>query len=162
MKIIILKDIPGYKAGDTIKSSQECGSDLERFRYDYQLLIDTGWAKEFTHGIDIIEIRKKPLGDDGPARYINMSHPTYDWFKAYQIVKTVIDELNEDWKEKWRTEQANCLITCEYKSPQDPFFRVVKYANHKMSILPNCKDEATAEKVIELCKPELEVLFGVK
>lgn len=161
MKIKILKDIPGYKAGEEIHVSDIKDATPEKvfnftkndgFAYDYCFLIKDGFAEEIKDDIDIEAIRNRFNKDE----IFPIHSDEINFFNAYRIVKAVIDQLNEDWKPDEETQTYEIYW---YGSKER--MNVFPSMNTR-SMNPLCKDKETAQRVIELCEPELKVLFGVK
>lgn len=172
MKIKLLRDIPGFSKGWEGNTEMECNSNFEILRqstvggdtrYSVSYLINMGWAEEIKEDdIDIEEIRTRGLGDGGPDRYIKMSNEMYNWHKAYEIVKAVIEKLNGDWKPDWgdfspQEKKVHILYSHDIKQWLSD---ATRWTNP--SIIPYVKTHEIAKKVISLCEPELKVLFRVK
>lgn len=169
MKIKLLKDIPGYKAGhvhDT-KKNGEMG-DHSNFHYSsLRALIEEGWAEE-VDDIDIEEIRKQynpyPMnrGVKPQDGYLlpKLTFEEMEWITAYRVVKEVIEKLNGDWKPVWDGE-VNHKYEIYYSYPEKQFDSEYQKYNMYQQI-PVCKDRKTVKQVISLCEPELKILFGVQ
>lgn len=154
MKIKLLKDIPQYKAGSICEDVKNLA-----FGYYYKQLVEEGFAEEIKDDIDMEKIRKYN-SIYFPALGNSITQIEAEWFTAYRIVKAVMDKLNGDWKPNWEdenTEKYTILYNYDVKSFKTDYNYYRKYL-----ILPSCKDEETAEKVISLCEPELKVLFNIK
>lgn len=166
MKIKLLKDIPGYKAGEILSANARDhiyrNSD-KYYEYSVISLMEDGWAEEAKDEIDMEEVRRK-IGpfrielsiNDGFDTTWNQSKEEWDFFKAFLVIKHVIDTLNGE--EKINTYHSYELLFNIDKNKID----IVKTMNNKMSLLPFIKDKQTAEKVISLCEPELRILFSVE
>lgn len=116
-----------------------------------------------TDEIDMEEVRDKfgltwETNGIGPMLPIlhKVSETEAKFFTAYRIIKHVIDTLNGDWK--FDIENEDYYVPCVHSNG--------KLTTHnficRSTILPSCKNQETAEKVISLCEPELKILFGVK
>lgn len=169
-KIKILKDIPCFKAGEIVETSEGSlglnvtGSGLKmRCHYDYQNLIEGGWAEEVKDEFNIDEIRSRlndlytpdPTPDSVWSVHCDIKEAKF--FTAYRIVKAVIDKMNTEVPDKVRLD--NSYIDYHYGTEG---FAVCTDGSRKVSLLPGICNTEIGEKVIELCRPELEVLFGVK
>ncbi len=162
MKIKILKDIPGLDASASREISTEGDRiTISNHAYNVQSLLRDGWAEEVKDEVDIEEIRGKYFSIDVYAPSIGSpekgSNRTF--YKSYLIVKTVIDELNDGWEPDFKKGDFNYQI--DYQHPVQNF-GVVGYLFNRANILPVCKSKEVAKKVIELCGPELKILFNVK
>lgn len=158
MKIKILKDIPGYKAGEYESDGFITGH--EDYEYSASLLVKNGFAEYIKDDIDIEAIRKsfKPIWlthDLIPNNTIE----EINFIEAYRIIKAVTDQLNGDWKPDYSISQPKFYV---YRTTEYFEWRISADDGIITSIIPKCKDRETAEKVIELCESELKVLFGVK
>ncbi len=162
MKIKILKDIPGYKAGKIIEVNNGNLGDHGNFSYIHKPLIEQGWAEEIKDEIDIEEIRKITKVDMS-GWYGNMTRDDLVWFNAYRVVKAVIEKLNGDWIPDFK-QVGKYEIEYSYNGRDfgNGNFSSELGGFYKYNILPFIKDSYTTEKIIQLCKPELEILFGVK
>ncbi len=164
MKIKILKDIPGYKAGHTHDTEKNgIMGDHSNFTYSsLKVLIEDGWAEEIKDGVDIEAIRNAYIGIDAWAPSI-MSPDNLDnrrFYKAYLVVKKVIDRLNGDWKPIYEIGMEKYfIIGYDHNSKE---FQWDNGSINQYTILPPCKNSEVTNKVMELCEPELKVLFGVK
>lgn len=166
MKIRILQDIPGYKAGDIIVSSEGSeavnltthGYDNITCHYNYDYLLKNGWAEE-VKDIDIKEIRERFFSI--AVYYPSIGNPETmedrKFYMAYLVVKTTINLLN---KEAIVNPYGTYAIT-SYLYGGKMFFDVVEI-QQRHSILPIIESRDVAEEVIKLCEPELKVLFRVK
>lgn len=168
MKIKILKDIPGYKAGDIVTASDdEIGTFISKNQLStvikyYVLDIICGWAEEVKDEIDIEEIRfDRRLLWCQEFEDQKITKNEMDWFTAYRIVKDVIEKLNGYWKPNTNSGREVQHETIQLSLRTNTIMSDT-YENYRVNILPMIKDGSTAEKVIELCNPELEILFGVK
>ncbi len=169
MKIKLIKDIPGYKAGEVLEfeklglertdSRKACYPD-----YRADILITDGFAEEVKDEIDIEEIRNELYAVRNLRTADNFSHSELEFFTSYRIVKAVIEKLNGDWEYKHIHEGRDYYHKDHWSIIlRDSEFKADNYLNWSLSsILPVIKDNQTAEKVISLCEPELKVLFGVK
>ncbi len=163
MKIRILKDIPGYKAGTDIDSPAGCGTHGFHnggvgFQYDYSYLIKEGFARDVTDEIDIDAIR-----DGNRVRNINMqdgldgSKSAANFIAAYMTVRQVVDQLNE-------LEECGGKFAVALAKNHGGKLFAGRDITHKMfhySIIPFCRNMNLAERLVELCEPELRVLFNV-
>lgn len=165
----ILKNIPGYKAGEIIESETDNSKERvyevligRNVTYMFNPLIEQGYAEIVKDDIDIESIRDKyrSMTWDGkdfkPVLQIDESL----FFNAYRIVKTVIDQLNGDWKPDWNDEDQNKNLIIFNVETQK--FNSDNWFSYNPSILGVCKNKNVSEKVIKLCEPELKVLFGIK
>lgn len=172
MKIRIKKEIPGYKVGEIMETGTSgflSNNNPNYHNYSVKNLIKESFAEEIKDDIDIEAIRreKSPVGmhhnnhyflsfDNADGEY---SNEELEFFRAYRIVKAVIDQLNGDWKPDWQMEnKVFCICFNHEYGKLDITYDIDKQYN----ILPYCKNEETAQKVIELCEPELKVLFNIK
>lgn len=174
MKIKITKDIPGYKAGEIIETDylKMTISETAGREYNVKAFIADGWAEEIKDDIDIEAIRKE-IKDSSKIAVIG-----FDWAEekesttesvvvipmefepfitAYRIVKAVIDQLNGDWNPDWNDYNRKTSIRYDDNNGFS-----VDWFYGRVTIIPICKDNKTAQKVIELVTEELKVLFGVK
>jgi len=164
MKIKLLKDIPGYKAGETYATAGEFLSyNTQWTPYYWSDLIRDGWAEEIKDDIDIEEIRNKVFKSrDVLSSYwneIGITAQESDFFTAYRIVKAVIEKLNGDWKPEMEKISHNDFI-CWSKVSES--FKMNDCSKDHVSVIPYIKDHVVGNQVISLCEPELKVLFGVK
>lgn len=168
MKIKLLKDIPGYKAGEILEVTSSLNwtpSDTpSAMILSIEWLIANGWAEEVKDEIDMEEMRKKFTVWNHTN--FNLAYPQPqitkeegDFFTAYRIVKHVTDTLNGDWKSSWGEREEN--VTLSYRHNLNKFVPEV-WCRYQYSIIPAMKNLETAEKVISLCEPELKILFNVK
>lgn len=173
MKIKILKDIPGYpgyKIGEIIEVPQK-GPEVNFFEsVIMRLAVYEGNAavvpEEVKDEIDMKEIREKYDLPITFGEWLENKVPgciPFDdlrFFINYRIVKAVIEKLNGTYKVDWRSFHTNKWgikfnhTTCTL-SP---------WAEERIqySPIPHCVSLEITEKVIELCEPELKILFGVK
>lgn len=172
MKIKLKKDILGYEANAIVEFKNVEDSILmwvpdyasgKRvnhivINYPIEYLLKNGWAEEVTDEIDMEEVRDKfglTWETNGVGPMLPVLHKVNEteakFFTAYRIVKHVIDTLNGDSKFEDGFELFRNSLGEFDKTP-----------NHKLkfTFLPSLKDKVTAEKIIEFCKPELEILFG--
>lgn len=164
MKIKILKDIPGYKTGTEIGSSTTTTYKLFWGKNEFVIedLINEGFAKEIKDDIDIEAIRifYHSGGTKNKTMPLLLDNEEREFFNSYRIVKAVIDQLNGDWKPGWNDEdEEKYYIHYVYISKKK--FNIDSNEIFQISILPYCKNYEIAQKVIELCEPELKVLFGI-
>lgn len=161
MKIKLLKDIPGYTAGG-IRQFPEWDFDEvnshDRHKYDWPLLIKTGFAEEVKDDIDIEEIRNEigmwTKDDNGRVNFLmGINIKELDWFEAYRIVKAVIEKLNGDQKAE---------VEIIYSNSGNFTAMAGCGGIERINILPSCKNVQAAKEAISLCESELKVLFGVK
>lgn len=165
MKIKILKDIPGYKAGEMIQSPGllffAAPADRESLqRHDVILLIKEGFAEEVKDEINMEKIRLNAyIPECGECDELNLEERNF--FTAYRIVKAVIEKLNDGWKLDWdkSVSERKYIINYNFRA-KEWYIRSTGY--HLEDFSPVCKTHDSALKVIELCRPELEILFGVK
>lgn len=170
MKIKLLKDIPGYKAGHIFETSEGSlgmhtfGYRNEKQRelchYHYEYLLEDGWAEEIKDDIDIEEIRKSyKLWSQYPYSMAELSKEEQIFLTAYRIVKAVIEKLNGDWKPNWS--ESNGIIHLFYNHRHNELGWGLTYSiDYSPSFL--LKNVEIAQKVISLCESELYILFGVK
>lgn len=173
MKIKIIKDIPGYKAGYETDERTMSIHSLNGFDYTCEGLITCGFAEEIKDDIDIEAIREKYK-----LFSVHMNNfdkeKTHSWeflpalnedemvfINAYRIVKEVIDQFNCDWKPDWEKSISERKYTPSYDY-HDKKWYIQSTGFHIENIFPPCKNREDCQKVIELCEPELKVLFGVK
>lgn len=174
MKIKIIKDIPGYNIGEVTEEEEGyCIKKAGVSSYNTSFLLANGFSEEIKDDIDIEAIRNAAL----EWECLLFVRPQYEkdgingdikWLTSYRIVKAFIDHLNGEWKPEWEeiknsrylSEELKWFITGYHLNIEE--FNVVGYYNQIHSIIPACKDKETAQKVIELCEPELKILFGVK
>lgn len=159
MKIKLLKPIPGMLS-DTCEVE---GSTLAfpGGSYQVQWLLQNGWAEEIKKEFDLEEIKQPFLQDlrDGAHKdgySFGIGYEEADWFTAYRIVKAVIEKLNGGWKPDWENEPGYGVC---YR--YDKTVTTHSYICNT-SLLPSCKDTTVVEKVIELCGPELKILFNIE
>lgn len=177
MKIKILKDIPGYKAGEIIQienknnklifSADFATADKPAQTNSYSIiyLLAHDFAEEIKDDIDIEAIRKSlriskslHINEYGSSHGLNSDE--LNFFTAYRIVKTVIDQLNGNWKPDWNDEDQNKNLIIFNVETQK--FNSDNWFSYNPSILGVCKNKNVSEKIIKLCEPELKILFGVK
>lgn len=167
MKIKLIRDIPGYKAGKELEgievSNYEVGSGC-RFVYKLKDLISEGWAEEVKE-IDVEVIRSYYKNTEIHGRQIDfqldfasLTISEQNWFKAFLVVKAVIEQLNGDWKADWKDGDENKYIIYSDRGMK---LEIERNQIYIFSLLPYCKNKETAQKVIDLCTPELEMLFGL-
>lgn len=167
MKIRILRDIPGYEAGETVKLSPDIEYGVffsqNQRHVTVKSLIRDGWAEEVKDDIDIEAIRKsfKPMWK---TNYLipNTTIEEIKFIEAYRIVKAVIDQLNGEWEPDWNKKTffiSLDRISSEIKigTNHDVNYNI----RNNSSLLPACRDLMSAYEVIRLCEPELRTLFGV-
>lgn len=128
-------------------------------------LLEDGYAEEITDDVDIEAIRKNHVSwsvGGGTTEFgFQMSEKDIAFVGAYFIVKAVIDQLNGDFKIKWSKDNNEDKYHIYYDWNGSKFVPDDVWLS-QFSILPYCKDKKTAQRVIELCDPELKVLFGVR
>lgn len=104
-------------------------------------------AEEMKEEIDMEEVRE---------RYNKIETITYDpevyWFTAYRIVKHVIEKLDENTQDTKGFE----LMLNKYGNNIEARDRTRK--QYHCGFLPSMS-KPTADKVIELCDKELQILF---
>ncbi len=163
IKIKILTNIPGYSAGKIEEIRNGKNGILIGYGHSYKVerLLESGWAEEIKYEIDVNSIRSKisnkytdcaghPLG----SMKVFCRDEEAEWFTSYRIVEAVIKELNGDIMDLYAmTNICFCYITKKLSTIPD--------GNFRYNILPQCGSVEIAEKVIELCEPELKVLFGI-
>ncbi len=157
MKIKLLKDIPGYSAG-TIQEVPN--TTLSGYGHSYKVptLIERGWAEEIKDDIDIEQIREKKKVY--AEFYVGIeTEEELQFFSAYRIVKAVIEKLNGDWFPFWNN-TTQLKYDVGYSNSNNRF-ELNDCKTYQSNIIPHCKDEETARKVISLCEPELRILFSV-
>lgn len=168
VKLKILKDIPGYKAGEILGKSEYslgvnlCGKNGVNCHYSYEILIKDGWAEEVKEDeIDIEEIREKYFSINVYAPSIGSPEKSSDrdFYHAYLIVKAVTDQLNGTGKVDWKMDGFKYYIDFHHGIKS---FGVTGQQYNQCQILPICKSEEIAKRVIDLCDPELKILFNVK
>lgn len=168
-KIRILKDIPGYKAGEIfdwgsglLSYTHSPSGELDRcILYSKKELIDLDFAEEVKDEIDMKEIRKQyepSRVNWGAGRIQTYSVPKMtleecEWFTAYRIVKAVIEKLNAGEKDTFEIYYVHKNLFSYHGGGM---------FQKQTGFLPMMASEDIAQKVIELCRPELEVLFGAK
>ncbi len=155
MKIKLLKDIAsvmGGKKGDILTFNDR---PEEFFDVVKTVLLNNGWAEEVKDEIDMDEIRK--------LSYIGKTVEVQDEFSkeelyfiySYRIVKAVIDKLNREY------EGDEVKMDIEYW--EENGFEIQRYKKTgTVSLLPMMNSTLIAKKVIELCGPELKILFNIK
>jgi hypothetical protein len=164
MKIKILKDIPGYKKDEVLDCSKYRPS-----KYDYKVsyLIEDGYAEEVEDEIDIEEIRDMLelcapdiiFTDSVTNVFMKGTSPKeLQWFSAYRVVSEVIRQLNGDWI---NNRHVGWIITYELKSEWD-YTGLICELGSCLTCIPVCKDLEVGKKVIDLCTPELKILFNIK
>lgn len=163
-----------HDVGDVIDSSDLCCVEVNGELFDF---IAEGYAEEVTD-IDIEEIRKNKsvklreawnVGYDGAVHTVTtlkcLQQKEIKWFSAYRVVSGVIRQLNGDWVADWSddTQFKRCLVYnhCD-RSFKEKGFGGYNASTTQGCILPPCKDSETAQKLIDLCTPELETLFNIK
>ncbi len=155
MKIRINKDIPGYKAGEELKTPENMQIVSLGHTYVVNKLIKEGWAEEVKE-LDIDEIRRYYGGEDSWI----ISGSSLEVYSAFTIVSKVIQTLNGDWKLDWKDyNQAKYAI---YYNHEGNEFEIARYSTYQNSILLYCKSQEIAEQVIKLCDKELRLLFNVE
>ena len=160
-KYKVLKPINLYENTE-ITSKDDSADDLIINRhYSISNLIDSGYIKEI---IDIEAIRRSRFADEFcDNRYMRMNNESFEFHKAYEVVKAVIDQLNDGWKPEWKLDLKEI-----YKYQLFFDHGTSKFsAQHGMQVsqftlLPPCKTKEITWEVMKLCEPELKVLFGVK
>lgn len=170
MKIKLLKDIPGYKAGETfpevgrfmeVIDSRKPSSDLQlTYKYDVSDLISEGWAKEVKDEIDMKEVRERYETYCDTFVHTQISPKEMEFFHAYRIVKYVIDTLNGDWIPEWNL-ISDCGLQIEWDAVNKDFFSAYMDRQYRKTFLPMIENDEKASKVIELCGPELKILFNI-
>lgn len=170
MKIKILKDIPGYKAGDILGGiSLDSSAVFSRqyalkkstpsktvfINYPISVLLEEGFVEEVKE-IDMEGIKNKILHQE----YVGHGQ---QFLIAYMTVKAVIEKLNDGWEIDWQSipRDGDCYIFSYDHSSKEVLARWFNQP-FQTSFLPYPKSKEIAEKVIELCGPELETLFGIK
>ena len=161
MRIRILKDIPGYRAGETEDVPRNGQITKHGHNYVVSRIIKEGFAEEVMETVDIEAIRTKmqlwTKDDYGHVHFIKgINILEVDWFSAYRIVREVITRLNDGWEADCDNYRKKYIIAHD----EDGFRGDWLYS--RASQLPPIKDEETARKVIDLCTPELEILFDIK
>lgn len=165
MKIKILKDIPGYKAGTIILCDGLIHIDKENSSDTYTVyqLIKEGFAEKVKDEIDMEEIRKQIYRNTCSYCEQSMDKEICSdtaWFTAYRIVKAVIEKLNGDWKPNWNSDEFNKYqIGFSYEKGK---FQVDTACRLDSCAFLTLKNNETSYKVIEICEPELKILFGIK
>lgn len=124
-----------------------------------EVLVELELAEEIKDDIDIEAIRKEFHYYTGEGIYRKYGSKKIEFFNALLMVTKVIDQFNGDWKPDWNN---NALKYYIYYYSIDKQFHYSSGYEMNQSIIPYCKDKETAQRVIELCGPELKVLFGVK
>lgn len=162
MKIKILKDIPGYSAtevfdwGDGVLSyiNSPSNGTLRKITYSKRELVDLGFAEEVKDEIDIGKIRREygAIYDHESNSLPALGMAESEFFSAYRIVKAVIEKLNGNLTGNWEI----------VKYEKGPTFTTQFYNGSKHNLLPGIALEKDTYTVLKLCKPELEILFGVK
>lgn len=153
MKIKIIKDIPGYKAGEIIillGDTEDTFGHIPGYEFTRNFLINKGFAEIVKDNIDIEHIRTNI------SYYMDKNSDDFEFVKSYRIVKAVIDQL-----EKYSRQERMYEIGLKIGSNGKFAARGLKGKQVTFSILPKGK-LSTIEKVIELCDPELKLLFEVK
>lgn len=165
-KIKILSNIPGFSSGDT-PEVEEGTVKAYGHRYRAVKLIESGWAEEVREEIDIGAIRSRAKliqlysgNSEKSIAYRQIPEEKMKFFNAYEIVRAFIDQLNGEWKPVYEAGMDSYRIlgynfdTGSLMHDQDSY--------RLFTILPPVQDAEKADRVIELCQKELEVLFGVK
>lgn len=165
-KIKLLKDIPGYKAGEIMEIARldivhshlllmavlEEPAMIEIIKDDIDIEKTREAWKYVTYETDTVSGKKWTT---------LMTKEEAEWFTAYRIVKAVIEKLNDGWKPEWGKIGSYYVVQRRHIGGEE--FIIANYnLGYETSILPVFESEETAEKVISLCEPELKVLFGVK
>lgn len=176
MKIKILKDIPGFKAGEELGSEvviegkylvcipgYAMNGSREKhdiIKYPIDQLQTWGFIQEIKYDVDIEAIRQKVSIEVGIFESKTNDYlPESKWFKSYLTVKEVITQLNGDWKPIYEVGMDHYQIL-GYNYDEKKLIHDQDYYR-LFTLLPPCRDVNVAEKVIELCEPELKVLFKV-
>ena len=161
MKIKIIKDIPGYKAGEIVTPDADWMFEKEGFRYAIESIIHGGFAEEVKeYEIDMEEIRKQIYRTTCSYCEQSMDKEICSdtaWFTAYRIVKAVIEKLNGEWKATGKSSQKVFYI--QFSRMGKCFFS--DYWCDASFSMTAIKDQEISQKVIELCEPELKILFGI-
>lgn len=168
MKIKLLKDIPGYKAGEIVDIPDDtvfyAKSIVQGFpNSTIGEALANGWAEEVKDEIDMEEVRNRFRERniwDSDYQPSEKEKQETQFFNAYRIVKHVIDTLNGDWKADWNNSQQTKYIIGYDHAYVATIILTGMVCKRGISL--KCKDPKTAEKIISLCEPELKVLFGVK
>lgn len=161
MKIKITKDIPGISQNAIFTPDKEGKIHVYGNTYKVKMLLDSGWAEELKDDIDIeaIRARYERIGLLTIVCFFQETVQDRQFYRAYLIVKAVIDQLNGDWKPNWKNvDELKYLIQLLNTGS----FSTEFYWENNKTIIPTIKNKETAQKVIELCEPELKVLFGFK
>lgn len=160
MKIKILKDIPGYKTGELLEFPIN-DYVFGIYRYQVSVLIKQCFAEVVKDDTDIEAIRKSWYGMPNLYKpYENGKIINLNFYYAYLVVKAVVDQLNGDWKPDWQNQKQNKIAICY--DHDNNLFKVNSWNYSQESIMPYLENKENGKKVIELCEPELKVLFGIK
>lgn len=176
MKIKILKDIPGFKAGEVHEyqsnedvlvyspgyAKDESGNKFNLIKYPFEIILSHGFAEEVKEEIDVEVIRTH-----FNSCKLYMAHqtgvgcpkPEAEWFTAYRIVKAVIEKLNGDWLNPISIPFNGTFYI--FYNRDEKIFMSDYWNAYVPTIFPGLKDKKSCKKVIELCEPELKILFGV-
>lgn len=155
-----------YKITKNIENYLNIGTELntgDSITFGPELLVKIGFAEEIKYDIDIeairvkhgVEIIKNNVNDNEFCKMF-VSPEEARFIQSFHIVKAVIDQLNGEFEE-----DTNGGYEIGYSYNQNKFIGE-RMSGFRFNITPFCKDQKTTQKIIELCKPELKVLFGVE